>query len=107
MADLGMPVTSLLAGAAEGHALQNRNVILDHRRLADHKAGGVIEEHALANARGGVDVAPEHSRREALQAQGEIAPARLQEPMGEPIGLQRLEAFEKDQRSHSSRTPGL
>src|ERR1700691_2891729 len=100
MADLGMPVAGLLAGAAEGHALQNRNVVLDHRRLADHEAGCVIEKYTLADARGGVDVDPEHSRREALQAQGEIAPARLQEPMRQSVGLQRLEAFEIEQRLH-------
>src|SRR6202167_6505803 len=44
MADLRMPVTSLLAGAAEGHALEYRNVVLDHRGLADHEAGRMIEK---------------------------------------------------------------
>ena len=52
VADLGMAVAGLLAGAAERHALQDRDVVLDHRRLADHEAGRVVEEDALADARG-------------------------------------------------------
>ena len=74
MADLGMPVAGLLAGAAERHALQDRDVVLDHRRLADDQAGRVIEEDALADARGGVDVDAEHRRSAALQIEREIAP---------------------------------
>ena len=56
MADLRMPVAGLLAGAAERHALQDRDVVLDHRRLADHETGRVIEKQALADPRGRVDV---------------------------------------------------
>ena len=49
-ADLRMAVAVFLAGAAERHVLQDRDVVLDHRRLADHEAGGVIEEDAAADA---------------------------------------------------------
>ena len=42
-----MPVAGLLAGAAERHALQDRDVVLDHRRLADHETGRVIEKMPL------------------------------------------------------------
>ena len=51
VADLGMAIAGLLAGAAEGDALQDRHVVLDHRRLADDQAGGVVEEDALADPR--------------------------------------------------------
>ena len=50
VADLRMAVASLLAGAAERHVLQDRHVVLDHRGLADHQAGGVIEEDAASDA---------------------------------------------------------
>ena len=52
VADLRMAVAGLLAGAAQRHALQDRDVVLDHRRLADDEAGRVVEEDALADARG-------------------------------------------------------
>src|SRR5271166_997223 len=93
MADLGMPVAGLLARAAERHALQDRDVVLDRRRLAHDQAGRVIEEYALADARGRVDVDAERRRAETLQHQREIAPPGLQEPVGQAIGLQRLEAL--------------
>ena len=62
-ADLGMAVAGLLAGAAERHAVQDRDVVLDHRGLADHEAGGVVEEDAAPDPRGRMDVALEHRRR--------------------------------------------
>ena len=54
MADFWMAVAALLAGAAQRHAVQDRDVVLDHRCRADHEAGGVIEENALADPRGGL-----------------------------------------------------
>lgn len=41
-----------LAGATEGDAVKDRHVVFDQRGLADHKAGGVIEEDAAADLRG-------------------------------------------------------
>src|SRR6185295_10118413 len=43
-ADFRMTISRLLAGAAERHLLQDRHVILDHRGLAYHEAGRMIEE---------------------------------------------------------------
>ena len=36
--DLGMAVAGFLAGAAERHVLHDRDIVLDHRRLADDDA---------------------------------------------------------------------
>ena len=47
--DFRMAVAVLLAGAAERHAVQHRHVVADHRGLADHEAGGMIEENAAAD----------------------------------------------------------
>ena len=51
VADLGMAVLVLLAGAAERHAVQDRDVVLDDGGLADNEAGGVVEEDAAADFR--------------------------------------------------------
>ena len=59
-ADLRVTVTAGLAGAAERHTVQDRHIVLDDGRLADHQAGGVVEEDALADARGRIDVGLEH-----------------------------------------------
>ena len=53
VADFRMAVPVFLAGAAERHVLQDRDVVLDHRGLADHEAGGVVEEDAAADAAAG------------------------------------------------------
>ena len=49
--DFRMPVADLLAGAAQGHVLKHRNIVFDHRRRADDKAGRVIEKYAFADPR--------------------------------------------------------
>ena len=57
----------------------------------------MVKENAFADARGRVDVDAKRRRDNALQHQGEIALSRLQQPMRQTIGLQRLEAFEIEQ----------
>ena len=74
MTDLRVPVAGLLAGAAERHALQDRDVVVDDAGLADDEARRVIEEHALADARRRVDVDAEHGGGAALQQHREVAP---------------------------------
>ena len=51
VANLGMAILVLLAGAAERDAVQDRDVVLDHRGLAADETGGVIEEDAAADLR--------------------------------------------------------
>ena len=92
-ADLRMAVPVLLAGAAERHAVQDRDVVLDHRGLADHEAGGVVEEDAAADPRGRMDVALEHRRRAALQIEREILAALAPEPVRQPMRLDGVEAL--------------
>ena len=55
-----MPVSALLARAAESDALQQGAVVPDHRRLADDDPGTVVEEDPAAEARGRVDVDRQH-----------------------------------------------
>lgn len=93
-----MAVAALLAGAAERDVLQHRDIVLDHRGLADHEAGGMVEEDALADAGGRVDVGLEDFGGTALQIEREIAPALVPEPMRQAVGLQGMEALEIEHR---------
>src|ERR1700692_1545440 len=106
-ADLGMAVLVLLAGAAERDAVQDRDVVLDQGGLADHEAGGMIQEDAEADPRRGVDVGLEYRRRAALQIIGEILAAFLMKPVRQTMGLQRVEALEVEQRVDEKRGSGI
>ena len=70
-ADLRMAVAALGARAAQRHALQHGDVVADHRCLADDDAGAVVDEDALADARGRIDVDLEHLGHAALQVEGQ------------------------------------
>ena len=93
-----MAVAVLLAGAAERHAVQHRHVVADRRGLADHEAGGVIEEDAAADLGRRMDVALEHRRRAALQVIGEILAALVPEPVRQPMRLDGVEALVVEHR---------
>ncbi len=77
MTDLGMTILVLLAGAAERHAVEDRDIVVDHSGLAADEAGGMIEEDAAADPRRRIDVGLEHRRGAALQIEGEILAALL------------------------------
>ncbi len=102
MGDLRMAVATFLAGAAESNAMQDRDVIADDGRFADHQAGRVIEEDALADARSRVDIRLENAGGTALQIEREITAAAIEKPMRETMGLQRLEALEIENGLHET-----
>jgi hypothetical protein len=60
VADFRVTILMLLAGAAKGDVMQHGNVVLDHRSLADDKAGGVIKENAAADLCRRMNVALQH-----------------------------------------------
>src|SRR6202022_5199227 len=66
VADLGMAVLILLAGAAKRDAVQDRDVVLDHRGLTADETRGVVEEDAAADPGCGIDVGLEYRRRTTL-----------------------------------------
>ncbi len=88
-----MAVAALLAGAAERHLLEDRDVVADDRRLADDDAGAVIDEDAVADRHGGVDVDAEHFRDAALQEGGDVAPAAAMERVADPVPFEGMEAL--------------
>src|SRR3954454_12687099 len=105
--DFRMTVLVLLAGAAERDAMQDRDVVLDKCRLTADETGGVIEEDAAADARGGVDVGLEYRRRPALQIIRKILAALQIEPMREAVGLDGVKALEIEQRVDEARRRGV
>ena len=51
-----MPLGPPCARPAQGHALEEMDVVLDDRRLADDDPHPVVDEEPLADARSGVDL---------------------------------------------------
>ena len=107
VADLGMAVAGLLAGAAERHALQQGAVVADRGRLADHDAGAMVEHDADADPGRRIDVDGEDARALALQVEREVAPALLQQLVGEAVRDERVEAFEVEQRLDIAAAGGI
>src|SRR5262249_13064602 len=65
-ADLRMAVAVLFAGAAERHAVEHGDIVLDHRGLADDEPGGMVEENPAPDPGGRMDVGLERRGRAAL-----------------------------------------
>ena len=78
--------------------MQDRHVVLDHGGLADHEAGGVVEENPLPDRRRRVDVGLEHGGRTALQVIGEILSAPAPQPVREAMGFDGVKALEIEHR---------
>src|SRR5690606_7191092 len=93
-----MTVAAFLASPAERDIVQDRDIVANRRRLTDNKAGGVIEEDALADPGGRIDIRLEHAGGAALQIERQIAPAAIVEPMRQPMGLDRVKALEIEHR---------
>jgi hypothetical protein len=91
--DFWMTVLVLLAGAAERHVMEDRNIVFDYRGLADHKAGRVVKENSAADLRRRIYVALEYRRRTALQVEREILSAFAIEPVRKTMRLNGMKAF--------------
>ncbi len=89
LCDLGMSVPGLIAGAAQGHVLNDRDVIVDHHRLTDHDAGPVVEQNAVSKAGGGVNIGTQNQGHPVGQPAGEVRAPVLQEAMRYAMGLHR------------------
>jgi hypothetical protein len=97
-ADLGMPVAVLLAGAAQRHRMQHRDVVADHRGLADHDGMGMVDHDPLPDPCPGMDVDPEDLRGAHLEIVRHVLALVHPEPARDPMALQRLEALEEQDR---------
>src|SRR3546814_17622827 len=77
-----MAVAGFLAGAAERDILQHRDIVLDHRRLADYHASTMVDHDAAAEACGRMDVDVEDFRGPALQQEGHGLTVLVPQPVG-------------------------
>ena len=66
MPNFWMPITRLFPGASERYAVQHRNVVFDHGRLADDETRSVVDEDAAPDLGIGMNVALEDCRGTAL-----------------------------------------
>ena len=71
VAEGGVPLALLLAGAAQGHALVEQNVVADFGGLADHHAHAVVDEEPAADRRAGMDL---DARQGAAELRNERGP---------------------------------
>ncbi len=97
VANLGMPVSPLLAGAAQSHVLEHGDIVLDDGRSAHDEARRMIEEDAASDPGSRVNIGLEDFRGTALQIEREVLTPLRPEPMGEPVGLNGVEALEIEQ----------
>src|SRR5262245_18173478 len=93
-----MAIALLIAGAAERDAVQQRAVVADHGRLADDDAGSMSEHHTSADTHRRMNVDLENARRQALQIEGEGVTPGVPYGVREAVCLQRMKAFEIEER---------
>ena len=80
------------ARAAERHALIERDVVADLRRLADHDADAVVDEQAVADLRGRMDLDAGHRARRQRDRAGDERDAGIVQRVGDAVGQQRVDA---------------
>jgi hypothetical protein len=92
-ANFRVTVAAGFTGTAQGDRLQDRDVVLHHRRFTDHDAGGVVEHDAAADGRRRVDVHAEGDGNLILQVDSQRLPPLLPQPVTDTVSLQRMEPF--------------
>ncbi len=102
-----MAVALFLTGPAKRHRMQDRHIIPNPRGRAKHDRMRVIKENALTHRTGGMDVHTELFGHTHLKEIGQIMPPLIPQPMPDPIGLNRLEAFEIQQGLQILDTGGI
>ena len=65
-------VAYFLAGAAQGHLVEEGYIILDDGGLAHHETGAVVEQDTAADTRGGVNIDTEYLAAYALEDGAEV-----------------------------------
>lgn len=96
--DFRVTVAALLAGAAQGDFVENGDIVADNGGFSDNDARGVVEENALADDGGGVDVHGKDLADNALQVAGHDSAVVSPEKVGDPVSGKGLEAFEIEER---------
>src|SRR5205814_1279486 len=80
VAERRVALLPLQAGAAERDALEQRDIVADLRRLADHHAHAVVDEEATPDAGRGVDLDAGHEATDVRHPPRARGPARVPAP---------------------------
>ena len=68
--------------------MQDRHIVLHNGGLADHDAGGVVDQNAATHPGGGMDVHVEANADLALEEQCQGVALLVPKPMGDPLCLE-------------------
>ncbi len=93
--DLRVAVAVFLAGAAQCHGMQHRDVVADDGGFPDDDGMGMVDHDPLADPGIGMDVDAEGLADPHLDEVGHVAPAGAPQPVPDAIGLHGLIALEE------------
>src|ERR1035441_8445849 len=96
--DLRMPISRFLAGSAQCHVMQQRDIVIDLGGLTDHQTGGMVQKDAPAQTGCRVDIGLKHLRGAALQVKRQVPLAVVPQPMRQAMRLDGMEALEIEER---------
>jgi hypothetical protein len=105
--DLGVAVAHRLARPSERDVVQDGDVVAHDGGLADDDPRGVVEEHALAERRGGVDVDGEDLGDARLQRERKRAAALRPQHVRDAVRLHGEEALVVEQAVREARARGV
>ena len=93
-----MAIAGFLARPAERDRMQDRHVVFDDRRFADHDAGCVVEHDSGADARGRMDVDTQRHADLVLEKSRQRLTVAVPQPVRDAMRLQRVKALEEQKR---------
>src|SRR5581483_8642585 len=92
IADGGVALDFLQAGASERHLMVHQHVVADHRRLSDDDPHPVINEEAPSNGRARMNLDARKEGAELRDPARQQLTAMLPQPVGEPMGPEGVQA---------------
>ena len=93
-----MPISSLLAGAAEGDFVQKRDMIPDHGCFADHETRRMIEQNAGTDFGSRVNIDCKDFADATLKVEGRFRAPLVPQKVPDSVGLQGMEPLEVEKR---------
>ena len=105
--DFRMTVSNLVAGSAQGYAVQETDVVSDDGCFADDNVGGMVHEKSVTDFCSRMEIHAEFAADDVLEHFRRKAPVFFPEYMGYTVGLQSLEALKKQQRLQVAGASGV
>ena len=96
--DFRVTVTDFVTGTAEGHAVQETDVVADDSGFTDDDVCGVVNQKPVTDFGGRMNVHAELAANDALEHLGGEGTTFLPKGVGGAISLQTLETLEEQKR---------